>query len=46
MIRDVPEEVQGALIARGALQGKFMQEFLRAQLQGSAQESTGSSYVG
>jgi plasmid stability protein len=32
-IRDVPEEVRDELAARAALQGKSMQEFLRAELQ-------------
>jgi plasmid stability protein len=32
-IRDVPERVRDELAARAALQGKSMQEFLRAELQ-------------
>ena len=32
-IRDVPEEVRDELAARAALQGKSMQEFLRAELE-------------
>lgn len=32
-IRDVPEKVRDELAARAALQGKSMQEFLRAELQ-------------
>jgi hypothetical protein len=31
-IRDVPEKVRDELAARAALQGKSMQEFLRAEL--------------
>ncbi len=32
-IRDIPEKVRDALAARAALQGKSMQEFLRAELE-------------
>jgi hypothetical protein len=32
-IRDVPEKVRDELSARAALQGKSMQEFLRAELE-------------
>jgi plasmid stability protein len=32
-IRDVPEEVRDELASRAALQGKSMQEFLRAELE-------------
>jgi plasmid stability protein len=32
-IRDVPEAVKDELAARAALQGKSMQEFLRAELE-------------
>jgi plasmid stability protein len=32
-IRDVPEKVRNELAARAALQGKSMQEFLRAELE-------------
>jgi plasmid stability protein len=32
-IRDVPEQVRDELAARAALQGKSMQEFLRAELE-------------
>jgi antitoxin FitA len=32
-IRDVPEAVRDELAARAALQGKSMQEFLRAELE-------------
>jgi len=32
-IRDVPEKVRDELAARAALQGKSMQEYLRAELQ-------------
>ncbi len=32
-IRDVPEKVRDELAARAALQGRSMQEFLRAELQ-------------
>ena len=32
-IREVPEKVRDALAARAALQGKSMQEFLRAELE-------------
>jgi hypothetical protein len=32
-IRDVPEKVRDELAARAALQGKSMQEFLRAELE-------------
>jgi len=31
-IRDIPEKVRDELAARAALQGKSMQEFLRAEL--------------
>lgn len=32
-IRDVPDEVRDELAARAALQGKSMQEYLRAELE-------------
>ena len=32
-IRDVPEQVRDELAARAALQGKSMQEYLRAELE-------------
>jgi antitoxin FitA len=32
-IRDIPERVRDELAARAALQGKSMQEFLRAELE-------------
>ena len=32
-IRDVPEKVRDELAARAAMQGKSMQEFLRAELE-------------
>ena len=32
-VRDVPEKVRDELAARAALQGKSMQEFLRAELE-------------
>ncbi|MGE0580668.1 MAG: hypothetical protein AB7P31_00840 [Steroidobacteraceae bacterium] len=32
-VRDVPEKVRDELAARAALQGKSMQEYLRAELQ-------------
>jgi antitoxin FitA len=32
-VRDVPENVRDELAARAALQGKSMQEFLRAELE-------------
>jgi plasmid stability protein len=32
-IRDVPEKIRDELAARAALQGKSMQEFLRAELE-------------
>ena len=32
-IRDVPEKVRDELAARAALQGKSMQEYLRAELE-------------
>ena len=32
-IRDVPEEVRDELASRAALQGKSMQEYLRAELE-------------
>jgi plasmid stability protein len=35
-IRDVPEKVRDELAARAALQGKSMQEFLRAELESLA----------
>jgi len=35
-IRDVPEKVRDELAARAALQGKSMQEYLRAELENLA----------
>jgi len=35
-IRDVPEKVRDQLAARAALQGKSMQEYLRAELESLA----------
>lgn len=39
-IRDVPERVRDELAARAALQGKSMQEFLRAELERLASRPT------
>jgi plasmid stability protein len=39
-IRDVPEKVRDELAARAALQGKSMQEFLRAELERLASRPT------
>jgi antitoxin FitA len=39
-IRDVPEKVRDELAARAALQGKSMQEFLRAELERLAARPT------
>ena len=39
-IRDVPEKVRDELAARAALQGRSMQEFLRAQLEHLAARPT------
>lgn len=39
-IRDVPEKVRDELAARAALQGRSMQEFLRAELERLAARPT------
>jgi len=39
-IRDVPEKVRDELASRAALQGKSMQEFLRAELERLAARPT------
>ncbi len=39
-IRDVPDKVRDELAARAALQGKSMQEFLRAELERLASRPT------
>ena len=39
-IRDVPEKVRDELAARAALQGKSMQEYLRAELERLAERPT------
>ena len=45
-IRDVPEKVRNELASRAALQGKSMQEFLRAELQRLADRPTLDAWLG
>jgi plasmid stability protein len=44
-IRDVPEKVRAELAARAALQGKSMQEFLRAELERLAARPSVDSWL-
>jgi plasmid stability protein len=44
-IRDVPEEVRDELASRAALQGKSMQEYLRAELERLASRPSVESWV-
>jgi plasmid stability protein len=44
-IRDVPERVRDELAARAALQGKSMQEFLRAELERIASRPSVESWL-
>jgi antitoxin FitA len=44
-IRDVPEKVRDELAARAALQGKSMQEFLRAELERMAARPSIDSWL-
>jgi antitoxin FitA len=44
-IRDVPESVRDELAARAALQGRSMQEFLRAELQRLASRPTVEAWL-
>jgi hypothetical protein len=44
-IRDVPERVRDELAARAALQGKSMQEFLRAELERIAARPSVESWL-
>jgi plasmid stability protein len=44
-IRDVPERVRDELAARAALQGKSMQEFLRAELERLAARSSVEAWL-
>jgi antitoxin FitA len=44
-IRDVPERVRDELAARAALQGKSMQEFLRAALERMAARPSVDSWL-
>ena len=44
-IRDVPEKVRDELAARAALQGKSMQEFLRAELERIAARPSVESWL-
>jgi plasmid stability protein len=44
-IRDVPDKVRDELAARAALQGKSMQEFLRAELDRLAARPTVDSWL-
>jgi plasmid stability protein len=44
-IRDVPEKVRDELAARAALQGKSMQEFLRAELERLAARPTVDAWL-
>ena len=45
-IRDVPEKVRDELAARAALQGKSMQEFLRAELERMAARPMVEAWLG
>lgn len=44
-IRDVPEKVRDELAARAALQGKSMQEYLRAELERLAARPTVEAWL-
>jgi plasmid stability protein len=44
-IRNVPEEVRDQLAARAALQGKSMQEYLRAELERLASRPSMDSWL-
>lgn len=44
-IRDVPEKVRDELAARAALQGKSMQEYLRAELERLAARPTVEAWI-
>ena len=44
-IRDVPEAVRDELAARAALQGKSMQEYLRAELERLASRPSASTWL-
>lgn len=44
-IRDVPEKVRDELAARAALQGKSMQEFLRAELERLASQPSVDAWL-
>lgn len=44
-IREVPEKVRDELAARAALQGKSMQEYLRAELQRLAARPTVDTWL-
>jgi hypothetical protein len=44
-IRDVPEQVRDELASRAALQGKSMQEYLRAELERLAARPSVQSWV-
>jgi plasmid stability protein len=44
-IRDVPEKVRDELAARAALQGKSMQEYLRAELERLAARPSVDSWL-
>jgi plasmid stability protein len=45
-IRDVPEKVRDELAARAALQGKSMQEYLRAELERLAARPSVDAWLG
>ncbi len=45
-IRDVPEKVRDELAARAALQGKSMQEYLRAEIVRLAARPTVDAWLG
>jgi plasmid stability protein len=44
-IRDVPEKVRDELAARAALQGKSMQEYLRAELERMARKPSVEAWL-
>lgn len=44
-IRDVPEKVRDELAARAAMQGRSMQEFLRASLERLAARPTADAWL-
>jgi antitoxin FitA len=44
-IRDVPEKIRDELAARAALQGKSMQEYLRAELERLASRPSVDAWV-